>query len=179
MFLAVRGLWAVLWPKGWRKRERGWWPCRGRGEWFGVGLGDSVQKLFYLPDAHTDFVFAVYAEEFGLLGSFLLVLLFAVMLWRIFKVGIRAAGLDRFFEAYLAVGIGTWLGLQAFINIGVNMGLLPTKGLTLPLVSYGRSSMIVTMVSLSILFRIHHELETGSRTAHSRRPRSGTAGGRQ
>lgn len=151
----------------------------GRGEWFGVGLGDSVQKLFYLPDAHTDFVFAVYAEEFGLLGSFLLVLLFAVMLWRIFKVGIRAAGLDRFFEAYLAVGIGTWLGLQAFINIGVNMGLLPTKGLTLPLVSYGRSSMIVTMVSLSILFRIHHELETGSRTAHSRRPRSGTAGGRQ
>jgi len=151
----------------------------GRGEWFGVGLGDSVQKLFYLPDAHTDFVFAVYAEEFGLLGSFLLVLLFAVMLWRIFKVGIRAAGLDRFFEAYLAVGIGTWLGLQAFINIGVNMGLLPTKGLTLPLVSYGRSSMIVTMVSLSILFRIHHELEAGSRTAHSRRPRSGTAGGRQ
>ena len=151
----------------------------GRGEWFGVGLGDSVQKLFYLPDAHTDFVFAVYAEEFGLLGSFLLVLLFAVILWRIFKVGIRAAGLDRFFEAYLAVGIGTWLGLQAFINIGVNMGLLPTKGLTLPLVSYGRSSMIVTMVSLSILFRIHHELETGSRTTHSRRPRSETAGGRQ
>ncbi|MED5420128.1 MAG: putative lipid II flippase FtsW [Pseudomonadota bacterium] len=151
----------------------------GRGEWFGVGLGDSVQKLFYLPDAHTDFVFAVYAEEFGLLGSFLLVLLFVVMLWRIFKVGIRAAGLDRFFEAYLAVGIGTWLGLQAFINIGVNMGLLPTKGLTLPLVSYGRSSLIVTMVSLSILFRIHHELETGSRTARSRRPRSGTAGGRQ
>ena len=151
----------------------------GRGEWFGVGLGDSVQKLFYLPDAHTDFVFAVYAEEFGLLGSFLLVLLFAVMIWRIFKVGIRAAGLDRFFEAYLAVGIGTWLGLQAFINIGVNMGLLPTKGLTLPLVSYGRSSMIVTMVSLGILFRIHHELETGSRAAHSRRPRSGTAGERQ
>ena len=146
---------------------------------FRVFLGYSVQKVFFLPDALTDFVFAVYAEEFGLLGSFLLVLLFAVMLWLSFKVGIRAAGLDRFFEAYLAVGIGTWLGLQAFINIGVNMGLLPTKGLTLPLVSYGRSSMIVTMVSLSILFRIHHELETGSRTAHSRRPHSGTAGGRQ
>jgi len=131
----------------------------GRGEWFGVGLGDSVQKLFYLPDAHTDFVFAVYAEEFGLLGSFVMIVLFGVLLWRIFKLGIRAANLERFFEAYLAVGIGTWIGLQVFINIGVNMGLLPTKGLTLPLVSYGRSSLIIAMVSLGILFRIHHELE--------------------
>jgi len=131
----------------------------GRGEWFGVGLGDSVQKLFYLPDAHTDFVFAVYAEEFGLLGSFVMIVLFGVMFWRIFKIGIRAANLERFFEAYLAVGIGTWIGLQVFINIGVNMGLLPTKGLTLPLISYGRSSLIVAMVSIGILFRIHHELE--------------------
>jgi len=130
----------------------------GRGEWFGVGLGDGVQKLFYLPDAHTDFVFAVFAEEFGLFGSLLIISLFAALVWRIFSLGIRAANSEHFFEAYLAVGIGTWLGLQAFINLGVNMGLLPTKGLTLPLISYGRSSLIVAMISLGILFRIHHEL---------------------
>ena len=143
----------------------------GRGEWFGVGLGDSVQKLFYLPDAHTDFVFAVYAEEFGLFGSFLLIALFAGLLWRIFALALRAANAERFFEAYLAVGIGTWLGLQAFINLGVNMGLLPTKGLTLPLVSYGRSSLIVAMISLGILLRIHHELQTGSAPPNRRKRR--------
>lgn len=142
----------------------------GRGEWFGVGLGDGVQKLFYLPDAHTDFVFAVFAEEFGLMGSLFLISLFAALLWRIFRIGMRAANAERFFEAYLAVGIGTWLGLQAFINLGVNMGLLPTKGLTLPLVSYGRSSMIVAMVSIGILFRIHHELQIDARPANRRKP---------
>jgi len=139
----------------------------GRGEWFGVGLGNGVQKLFYLPEAHTDFVFAVFAEEFGLLGSLLLISLFLVLLWRAFMLGIRAAKLDRFFEAYLAVGIGTWLGLQAFINVGVNMGLLPTKGLTLPLISYGRSSLIVTLVSIGLLLRIHHELVTAGRPANA------------
>ena len=143
----------------------------GRGEWFGVGLGDSVQKLFYLPDAHTDFVFAVYAEEFGLLGTLILVALFALLLWRIFRLAIRAANAEQFFEAYLAVGIGTWLGLQAFINIAVNMGLLPTKGLTLPLISYGRSSLIIAMVSLGILFRIHHELVVESAAPNRRRKR--------
>ena len=131
----------------------------GRGEWFGVGLGESVQKLFYLPDAHTDFVFAVYAEEFGLFGSVALIAFFAALLWRILRLAIDAASLERYFEAYLSVGIGTWLGLQAFINIGVNMGLLPTKGLTLPLISYGRSSLIVTMASIGILLRIYHELD--------------------
>jgi cell division protein FtsW len=130
----------------------------GRGEWFGVGLGDGVQKLFYLPDAHTDFVFAVFAEEFGLVGSLLLISLLIALLWRVFSLGIRAANRERFFEAYLVIGIGTWLGLQSFINLGVNMGLLPTKGLTLPLISYGRSSLIVAMISLGILLRIHHEL---------------------
>ena len=146
----------------------------GRGEWFGVGLGDSVQKLFYLPDAHTDFVFAVFAEEFGLLGSVALIALFAALLWRIFGLGIRAANLERFFEAYLAIGIGTWLGLQAVVNLGVNMGLLPTKGLTLPLVSYGRSSMIIAMVSIGILFRIHHELAVDGVPANRRcKPRGG------
>jgi cell division protein FtsW len=118
----------------------------GRGEWFGVGLGESVQKLFYLPEAHTDFVFAVYAEEFGLLGSLVLIALFLALLWRIFKLAMRAADAERFFEAYIAIGLGTWLGVQAFINIGVNMGLLPTKGLTLPLISYGRSSLIITII---------------------------------
>jgi len=130
----------------------------GRGEWFGVGLGDGVQKLFYLPEAHTDFVFAVFAEEFGLLGSVLLIALFLALIWRVFRLAVRASDTERYFEAYLAVGLGTWLGLQAFINIGVNMGLLPTKGLTLPLISYGRSSIIVAMISIGLLLRIHHEL---------------------
>ncbi|MEE4162672.1 MAG: putative lipid II flippase FtsW [Woeseiaceae bacterium] len=130
----------------------------GRGEWLGVGLGNSVQKLFYLPEAHTDFVFAVFAEEFGLLGSMLVVGLFLALLARVFLIARRAVDAERYFEAYLAIGIGTWLGLQAFINLGVNMGLLPTKGLTLPLVSYGRSSLIVTMIAIAFLFRIHHEL---------------------
>jgi cell division protein FtsW len=141
----------------------------GRGEWFGVGLGNSVQKLFYLPEAHTDFVFAVYAEEFGLAGSFVLIALFAALLWRIFRLGIRAIESDRSFEAYLAIGIGTWLGLQAFINLGVNMGILPTKGLTLPLISYGRSSLIVTMMALGMLLRIHHELVVDASQPNRRR----------
>ena len=130
----------------------------GRGEWVGVGLGDSVQKLFYLPEAHTDFVFAVFAEEFGLLGSVVLIAMFLALLWRVFRLAMRAADAERFFEAYLAIGLGTWLGLQAFINIGVNMGILPTKGLTLPLVSYGRSSLIIAMIAIGLLLRIHHEL---------------------
>jgi cell division protein FtsW len=138
----------------------------GRGEWFGVGLGEGVQKLFYLPEAHTDFVFAVFAEEFGLLGSFALIVLFAVLVWRIFQLGMRAARTERLFEAYLSIGIGTWLGLQSFINIGVNMGLLPTKGLTLPLISYGRSSLIIAIVSMGLLLRIHHELATDARPAN-------------
>jgi len=143
----------------------------GRGEWFGVGLGDSVQKLFYLPEAHTDFVFAVFAEEFGLAGSVLLIGLFAALLWRIFRLGMRAASAERFFEAYMAVGLGTWLGLQAFINVGVNMGLLPTKGLTLPLISYGRSSLIITMICIGLLLRIHHELVVDATPVNRKRGR--------
>ncbi|GMR17361.1 MAG: putative lipid II flippase FtsW [Gammaproteobacteria bacterium] len=148
----------------------------GRGEWLGVGLGASVQKLFYLPEAHTDFVFAVFAEEFGLLGSLLLIALFMGLLWRIFRLGMRAAHSERFFEAYLAIGLGTWLGLQAFINLGVNMGLLPTKGLTLPLISYGRSSLIVTMICIGLLLRIHHELAVDASLANLRK--SGRGRGR-
>lgn len=146
----------------------------GRGEWFGVGLGNSVQKLFYLPEAHTDFVFAVFAEEFGLAGSLLLIGLFLAFLWRILDLGKRAAAAERCFESYVAIGIGTWLALQAFISFGVNMGLLPTKGLTLPLVSYGRSSMIMTMVAVAILLRIHHELSVDAKPVNRRR---GTSSG--
>lgn len=141
----------------------------GRGEWFGVGLGDSVQKLFYLPEAHTDFVFAVYAEEFGLLGSLALIALFLALLWRVFRLAMRAADAERFFEAYIAMGLGTWLGIQAFINIGVNMGMLPTKGLTLPLISYGRSSLIMTMICIALLLRIHHELAVDAKPVNRKR----------
>ena len=143
----------------------------GRGEWFGVGLGESVQKLFYLPEAHTDFVFAVFAEEFGLLGSFVLIALFMALLWRVFKLAMRAADSERFFEAYLAIGLGTWLGLQAFINVGVNMGMLPTKGLTLPLISYGRSSLITAMIAIGLLLRIHHELMVDAKPVNRKRSR--------
>ena len=143
----------------------------GRGEWFGVGLGDSVQKLFYLPEAHTDFVFAVFAEEFGLAGSLILIALFLTLLWRVFKLAKRAASAERFFEAYIAIGLATWLGLQAFINVGVNMGLLPTKGLTLPLISYGRSSLIMTMICIGLLLRIHHELAVDAKPVNRKRGR--------
>jgi len=141
----------------------------GRGEWVGVGLGNGVQKLFYLPEAHTDFVFAVFAEEFGLLGSVVLIAVFSALLWRVFKLAMRAADTERFFEAYLAIGLGTWLGLQAFITVGVNMGLLPTKGLTLPLISYGRSSLIVAMIAIGLLLRIHHELAVDAKPVNRKR----------
>jgi cell division protein FtsW len=129
----------------------------GSGELTGVGLGNSMQKLFYLPEAHTDFVFAVLAEEFGLLGSLALVALFAALIWRALLVARQAALLDRMFQAYLAFGFSVWLGAQVFINIGVNMGILPTKGLTLPLVSYGRSSLIITLIAIGLLLRIDYE----------------------
>ncbi len=130
----------------------------GRGELFGVGLGDSVQKLFYLPEAHTDFVFAVLAEEFGLVGCVLVVALYFALVARGFAIARRAVRMDLLFQAYLAFGISIWFALQSFINIGVNMGVLPTKGLTLPLMSYGGSSLIMAMVSVGILLRIYHEV---------------------
>ncbi|MGB0713580.1 MAG: putative lipid II flippase FtsW [Gammaproteobacteria bacterium] len=129
----------------------------GRGEWFGVGLGESVQKLFYLPEAHTDFLFAVLAEETGLVGSVLVMGLYALLIWRIFAVAVAAEGLGRMFNAYACWGIGSWIALQVFINLGVNMGLLPTKGLTLPLMSYGGSSMLVTCMALGVVLRIDYE----------------------
>src|SRR5690606_32202558 len=112
----------------------------GRGELFGVGLGASVQKLFYLPEAHTDFVFAVLAEELGLVGVIATLMLFMLLVWRVFHISRLAAEAGLPFQAYCAAGFGVWLALQTFINIGVNLGLLPTKGLTLPFMSYGASS---------------------------------------
>jgi cell division protein FtsW len=129
----------------------------GRGEWLGVGLGGSVQKLFYLPEAHTDFLFAVYAEEFGLVGTVALVAAFLVVAWRALAIGRASAQAGRMYGAYLAFGIGTWLGVQSFVNIGVNMGVLPTKGLTLPLMSYGGSSLLVCCTAIGLLLRVAHE----------------------
>ena len=134
----------------------------GRGEWFGVGLGNSVQKLSYLPEAHTDFLFAVLAEEFGLFGMCVVIVLFAFVVWRAFAIARRAELANRFFEAHLAYGLGLLIGLQAFVNIGVNVGLLPTKGLTLPLMSSGGSSMVVNCVMIALLLRIDHELRASA-----------------
>lgn len=142
----------------------------GSGKWSGAGLGNSVQKLFYLPEAHTDFVFAVIAEEFGLAGTLVLIALFATLVWQALRIAVRSAAAERLFQAYLAFGIGVWQGLQVFINLGVNMGLLPTKGLTLPLVSYGRSSLIVTLIVLALLLRI--DMENRALAARSRGRRS-------
>ena len=135
----------------------------GRGEWFGVGLGASVQKLFYLPEAHNDFLFAVLAEELGLVGVVLTLGLFLALAWRVFALARRANDAGLKFHAYLAAGFGLWLLVQAFVNIGVNMGVLPTKGLTLPLMSYGRSSLIVTLGWLGLILRVHHEVTGGAR----------------
>ena len=140
----------------------------GRGELFGVGLGASVQKLFYLPEAHTDFVFAVLAEELGLIGVVVTLALFVALLWRAFVISRKAADAGLPFQAYCAAGFGIWLGLQTFINVGVNLGLLPTKGLTLPLMSYGGSSVLVTLGWIGLLLRIHHEASVTGRLAVAR-----------
>lgn len=129
----------------------------GRGEWFGVGLGGSVEKLFYLPEAHTDFLMAVIAEELGLIGVVAVIVLFALLVIRAFRIGRRAASLERNFSALVAQGIGIWIGVQAIINIGVNMGLLPTKGLTLPFLSFGGSGIVVNCIAAALLLRVDYE----------------------
>lgn len=129
----------------------------GRGEWLGVGLGGSVEKLFYLPEAHTDFLLAVIAEELGFAGVIAIVLLFAWIVMRAFAIGRRAASLERYFPALVAHGIGLWIGVQAIINMGVNMGVLPTKGLTLPLLSFGGSAIAATCCAIAVLLRIDWE----------------------
>ncbi|OUR70363.1 putative lipid II flippase FtsW, partial [Marinomonas sp. 42_23_T18] len=129
----------------------------GRGEWFGLGLGNSVQKLSYLPEAHTDFVFSIWVEETGMLGGMLLILLFAILVSRIFRTGNHALSLGRPFSGYMCYGFSILIVAQVVINIGVNTGFLPTKGLTLPLISYGGSSLIITMCSLFVVARVNVE----------------------
>jgi cell division protein FtsW len=131
----------------------------GRGELFGVGIGASIQKLFYLPEAHTDFIFAVLAEEFGLAGVIAVLLLFLLLVTRIMVIGIMAHRSGSPFAGFVSYGIGLWLGLQALVSIGVNLGALPTKGLTLPLISSGGSSMLMTLIALGIVLRIKYELD--------------------
>lgn len=129
----------------------------GRGEWFGVGLGNSVQKLFYLPEVHTDFVFAVIAEEGGFVGCLTVIGLFVFLIWRIFYVGGQAERANLLFAAYVTYGIGLLIGIQAFVNIGVNMGILPTKGLPLPFLSYGGNNLVVTLGAIGLVLRAGFE----------------------
>jgi cell division protein FtsW len=129
----------------------------GRGEWLGVGLGSSVEKLLYLPEAHTDFLLAVIAEELGFAGVVCVIALFVWLLYRCYAIGRQAARLERPFAALTAHGIGIWIGIQAFINIGVNMGVLPTKGLTLPLLSFGGSGIVANCIALAIVMRVDYE----------------------
>jgi cell division protein FtsW len=129
----------------------------GRGEWFGVGLGESVQKLYYLPEAHNDFLLSVIGEELGFAGVTLIILLFTFIVWRAMRIGVLAEGGENRFAVYTAYGCALWLGFQSFVNIGVNLGMMPTKGLTLPFMSYGGNSIIVGMLVIAMLQRIHLE----------------------
>jgi cell division protein FtsW len=129
----------------------------GRGEFLGVGLGASVEKLFYLPEAHTDFLLAVIAEELGFAGVLAVIVLFGLVIQRAFVIGRQSVALERLYPALVAQGVGIWIGVQGFINMGVNMGLLPTKGLTLPLMSFGGSGILANCVALSILLRVDWE----------------------
>ena len=129
----------------------------GRGEWVGVGLGSSVEKLLYLPEAHTDFLLAVVGEELGFIGVCAVILGFFWLTRRIFHIGRQAIALDRVFAGLVAQGVGIWIGFQAFINMGVNLGALPTKGLTLPLMSYGGSAILMNLVALAVVLRLDYE----------------------
>jgi cell division protein FtsW len=138
----------------------------GRGGVSGVGLGESIQKLFYLPEAHTDFLFAVLGEEEGLVGMVTILLLYAIFFWRVFVIGHRAYKERLFFAAFLAYGLGLWLSFQVLINIGVNVGLLPTKGLTLPLMSYGGSSVLTNFVLIGLILRVDHQMRVHYMSQH-------------
>jgi cell division protein FtsW len=129
----------------------------GRGEWFGVGLGSSIQKMFYLPEVHTDFVLAVIAEELGFVGTVTVILLFLFVVWRCFHIGGEALRSGRAFQSYIANGVGLLIGLQAFVNIGVNMGVLPTKGLPLPFISYGSNNLMMSCVAIALVLRAAYE----------------------
>ena len=135
----------------------------GRGEWMGVGLGGSVQKLNYLPEAHTDFIFSVIGEELGFIGVCAVIALYALLAGRAFHLGLRCVEMRRHFAGYCAFGIALWISMQSFVSIGVNLGLLPTKGLTLPLISSGGSSILMTCVAMGLLLRVSYELERTQR----------------
>ena len=135
----------------------------GRGEWTGVGLGGSVQKLNYLPEAHTDFIFSVIGEELGFVGVCAVIVLYALLAGRAFHLGLRCVEMRRHFAGYCAFGIGLWISMQSFVSIGVNLGLLPTKGLTLPLISSGGSSVMMTCVAMGLLLRVSYELNRAER----------------
>jgi cell division protein FtsW len=162
----------------WADIEHGGWQLAqsliavGRGEWTGVGLGNSVQKLLYLPEMHTDFIFAILAEEFGLIGVAILIMLFGIIVWRGFVIGHCAEEMDQRFRAYLCYGLSGWLGVQALINMAVNMGILPTKGLTLPLVSYGGSSLITVCLILALILRVDYENRLATGVSPAARPRA-------
>ncbi len=141
----------------------------GRGEIFGVGLGSGIQKLFYLPEAHTDFLFSVIAEELGLVGVLSVIALFSLLVCHAFSLAVKAEKGGDKFAAFIAYGLGIWFGFQAFVNIGVNMGILPTKGLTLPLMSYGGGSMIVMCAGMALLFRVYSEVEVKQKQFEQRR----------
>ncbi len=156
----------------------------GTGGWFGTGLGGSVQKLFYLPESHTDFLFAVLSEELGFVGVAIVIILFSMLFFRSLKIASQAEAAGNYFAAYMAYGIGIWLSMQAFINMGVNVGLLPTKGLTLPLMSYGGSSLIVCCMAIGLLMRIQFETrgvskqaskKSAAKTTKNRRRQNGTS----
>ncbi len=173
--LALAGLLALIWlePYRWRRFTGFMDPwddpygkgyqlshaliAFGRGGWQGVGIGGSVEKLYYLPEAHTDFLLAVIAEELGFIGVVVVVILFTWLVIRAFVIGRQAATRERYFPALVAQGIGVWLGVQTFINMGVNMGVLPTKGLTLPLMSFGGSSIVANCIALAVLLRVDWE----------------------
>ncbi len=177
--LPVLAMIAIAEPYRWRRFTSFWDPWAdpfdsgyqltnalmavGRGEWFGVGLGGSVQKLAYLPEAHTDFILAVIAEELGFLGVCVVIALYGLLVGRAFWVGLKCVEMRRHFAGYCAFGIALWMALQSFVSVGVNLGLLPTKGLTLPLVSYGGSSVLGTCAALGLLLRISYELDRAER----------------
>ncbi len=145
----------------------------GRGEWVGLGLGNSIQKLFFLPEAHTDFLFSIIAEELGIVGAGLVIVLFAALIVRGLAIGNEARNKDLMFHAYLAYGLALIIGIQASVNLGVNLGVLPTKGLTLPLMSYGGNSLIVSCMMIAILLRIDFE----TRQASASEPKKGRGNG--
>ena len=149
----------------------------GRGEWFGVGLGASVQKLSYLPEAHTDFIMAVIAEELGFVGVCAVVSAYALLAGRAFWIGLQCVEMRRHFAGYVAFGIALWMSLQSFVSIGVNLGLLPTKGLTLPMISSGGSSVLMTCAALGLLLRVSYELDRARRQVALRRTDASAATG--